>query len=245
MKSSAYIFGIRPVLEAISAGKNIEKVFLKKGLRGELFKELLVVLDNENVPCQWVPIEKLNRLTGKNHQGVIAIISPIEYSNIEKIVPGLFENRQFPLLMVLDGITDVRNFGAIARTAECAGVHALIIPEKGAAAVNADAVKTSAGALHKIPVCRSRNLADTLRFLHDSGLQVVAVSEKGNEYYYQQDYTTPTVLIMGAEDKGISSELIGMADKIVKIPVLGTISSLNVSVAAGILIYEAIRQRNI
>lgn len=244
MKSSAYIFGIRPVLEAISAGKNIEKVFLKKGLRGELFKELLTVLDNANIPCQWVPLEKLNRLTGKNHQGVVAIISPIEYGNIDEIVPRLFENRQFPLLLVLDGITDVRNFGAIARTSECAGVHALVIPERGAAAINADAIKTSAGALHKIPVCRSKNLAATLQFLHDSGLQVIAVSEKGDENYFQQDYTTPTVLIMGAEDKGISSELIAMADRKVKIPVLGTISSLNVSVAAGIIIYEAIRQRN-
>ena len=244
MRSSEFIFGIRSVLEAINAGKDIEKVFLKKGLQGELFKELLTTLEKTGIPSQWVPLEKLNRLTGKNHQGVIAIISPITYNNIEEIIPRLFEEGKLPLVLLLDGVTDVRNFGAIARTAECAGVHALIIPEKRAAQVNADAVKTSAGALHIIPVCRSRNPITTLKFLQNSGLQVIAASEKGDEYYFQADFTVPTVLIMGAEDKGISSDLIQLSGKKVKIPVNGTISSLNVSVAAGILIYEAIRQRN-
>ncbi len=244
VRSSEFIFGIRSVLETIYAGKDIEKVFLKKGLQGELFKELLTTLEKTSIPFQWVPLEKLNKLTGKNHQGVIALISPVTYSNIEEIIPRLFEEGKFPLVLLLDGVTDVRNFGAIARTAECAGVHALIIPEKGSAQINADAVKTSAGALQKIPVCRSSNLTATLKFLQNSGLQVIAASEKGDEYYFQADLTVPTVLIMGAEDKGISSGLIQLSGKKVKIPVNGTITSLNVSVAAGILIYEAIRQRN-
>jgi 23S rRNA (guanosine2251-2'-O)-methyltransferase len=190
-----------------------------------------------------VPGEKLDRITRKNHQGIIAYISAVEYANIEELMPLLFETGKTPLILILDGITDVRNFGAIARSAECAGVHAIIIPEKGAAQVNADAVKTSAGALLRIPICRVRRLSESLKFLKNSGLQVLAATEKGADYYYKVDMTLPTAIIMGAEDTGVYVENLKLADKNIKIPILGEIESLNVSVAASLIIYEAVRQR--
>ena len=237
------IFGIRAVIEAIEAGKEIDKVLVKKALQGDLAKELFSVLKNAGVLMQKVPVERLNRITRKNHQGVVAFISSVTYQSLENLIPGLYEEGKVPLLVVLDGITDVRNFGAIARTCECAGVHAIVIPQRGSVTVNADAVKTSAGALHTLPVCRERNLHEALRFLQNSGIRLVAATEKADQNYTEVSYTDPTAIILGAEDAGISADSLRICDQMVKIPQFGTIGSLNVSVAAGVMIYEAIRQR--
>ena len=237
------VFGIRAVMEAVDAGKELEKVFIRKDLGGDLARELIEKLRVRTIPVQRVPQEKLNRLTQKNHQGVVAFAASIEYQHIEDIVPLLYEQGRTPLLVLLDGVTDVRNFGAIARTAECCGVDALIIPQRGSVSVGADAVKTSAGALHFLPVCREKNLAGAINFLKNAGYRVVAVSEKGNINYTEADYTVPTVLVMGAEDIGISPEVMRLCDSKVSIPMFGNIGSLNVSVAAGVLMYEVVRQR--
>ncbi|MBK0384031.1 23S rRNA (guanosine(2251)-2'-O)-methyltransferase RlmB [Pedobacter sp. SD-b] len=237
------VFGIRAVIEAIGSGKDIESLFLQKGLSGGLISELKTLLRQFDIPSQQVPIEKLNRITTKNHQGVIAFISPITYQKIEDLVPQIFEKGEVPLILMLDGVTDVRNFGAIARTAECCGAHAIVVPKKGSAQINPDAIKTSAGALHKIPVCRHDNLLMVLRFLKDSGIQIVACTEKTEDFIYKPDFTLPTAIIMGAEDEGISFELMRNADHLTKIPMVGTIESLNVSVSAGVILYEAVRQR--
>ncbi len=237
------IFGLRAVIEAIIAGKDIESIFIQRGLTGGLFSELRTLLREYDLPSQQVPIEKLNRITLKNHQGVIAFISPITYQKIEDIIPTIFEKGEVPLILVLDSITDVRNFGAIVRTAECSGVHAIVVPKKGSAQINPDAVKTSAGALYKVPICRHDNLLQTVRFLKDSGLQLIACTEKTEDLIYKPDYTSPSAIIMGAEDEGISFDLMRNADYLTKIPMSGEIESLNVSVSAGIILYEAVRQR--
>lgn len=237
------IYGIHPVMQALEAGKEIDKVLIQLGLRVEHFRELIQMLESREIPYQTVPIQKLNRVTGKNHQGIIAFISPVEYMDIEKLLPIIFEQGQNPFLLILDRITDVRNFGALARTAECAGVHAIIIPSRGAAQINEDAVKTSSGALMNIPVCRSANLKNTFRFLHDSGLQIVAVTEKAKSDYYNSDLTLPTALVMGSEEDGISEAYLKLCDKLVRIPLLGEVMSLNVSVAGGVLMYEVVKQR--
>lgn len=242
-ESNQMIFGIRAVIEAIRSGKEIESLYLQRGIGGGLLNELKELLREHNIIAQQVPIEKLNRITPKNHQGVIAIISPIVYQKIENIIPEIFEKGETPLILVLDGITDVRNMGAIARTAECAGIHAIVIPAKGSAQINADGIKTSAGALYKIPVCRHDNFMQTMRFLQESGLQLVACTEKTKDYIYNPDYTLPTAIIMGSEEDGIRNEIIRIADHLAKIPMFGEIESLNVSVSAGVIIYEAIRQR--
>ena len=238
-----FIFGIRSVIEAINSGKTIEKLMIRKGLQGELYHELMTLVKQFEIPIQIVPNERINRVTQKNHQGVLAFISPIEFQNIEQILPSLYEKGKVPLFVILDKVTDVRNFGAITRTAECAQVDAVIIPDKGSARISADAVKTSAGALHKVPVCRVKSLTKTIRFLQDSGLQIIAATEKASDYYYQVDFTLPTALLMGAEDRGVAIEYLKVCDKMAKIPILGEIESLNVSVAASIMIYEAVKQR--
>ncbi len=237
------IFGIRPVIEALKAGKEIDRLFVQTGLKNELFGEMMGMLKKHNVLFQYVPAEKLNRLTSKTHQGVVGYISSIEYYKIEDVLPAVFEKGKTPLILILDRITDVRNFGAIARTAECSGVDAIIIPTKGAAQINADAIKTSTGALHTIPVCREENLKTVIEYLRESGLLVIACTEKTKENYYQQDFTLPVAIMMGSEENGISSEFLKMADAHAKIPLMGEISSLNVSVATGIILYEAVRQR--
>ncbi len=242
-ESNQMVFGIRAVIEALKSGKEIESLYIQRGLTGGIFIELKAMIKEHDLTFQQVPVEKLNRITSKNHQGVIAFISPIIYDKIENIIPAIFEKGETPLILILDGITDVRNMGAIARTAECAGVHAIVVPSKGSAQINPDAIKTSAGALYKIPVCRHESLLKTAKFLQESGLQLVACTEKTNDYLYQPDYTVPTAVIMGSEESGISTELIRIADHLAKIPMYGEIESLNVSVSAGILIYEAIRQR--
>ena len=242
-KETEFIFGIRSVIEAIKADKLIDKLMIRRGLTGELSHELLNLVKEYQIPYQLVPNERINRVTQKNHQGVVAFISPIEFQNIEQIVPSLFEAGKTPLLVILDKVTDVRNFGAITRTCECAAANAIIIPEKGSARISGDAVKTSAGALHKLPVCRVQNLAQTIKFLKSSGIQVVAATEKAADLYYEIDFSLPTAILLGAEDKGVEVEYLRISDKLVKIPVLGEIESLNVSVAAGILMYEAVKQR--
>ena len=238
-----YIFGIRAIIEAIEAGKTIDKLFIQKGLHNDLFAELWKLVRLKRINYKHVPLEKINRLTRKNHQGVFAFISPVDFHNIEDVVPTLYEEGKNPLILVLDRITDVRNFGAIARTAECAGVDAILIPEQNAAAINADAVKTSAGALHKITVCRTWNLKLALQFIKDSGIQLVACTEKTQDMMYKPDYTPPTAIIMGSEEDGVSPEFLKMCDARAKIPMSGKISSLNVSVATGVILYEVIRQR--
>lgn len=239
------IFGVRAVIEAIQSGKDLDKIFIRRDMTNDLSRELFAALKGLTVPVQKVPLEKLNRITLKNHQGVIAFISPISYQHIEDIIPTLYEEGKNPFIVVLDGITDVRNFGAIARTCECAGVNAIVVPSKGGAAMNADAVKTSAGALLKIPVCREDNLSKTLKFLKESGIKIVAATEKTSYNYTETDYSVPTAIILGSEDEGISEDNLRIADKLVSIPILGTIESLNVSVAAGIMLYEAVKQRNL
>lgn len=243
VNKESFLYGTRPVIEAIKARKEIDKVFVQKGLRGDVYQELMDLIKEYNVPFQYVPIEKLNKLTMKNHQGVACFVSIISYTPIENIIPMVFEKGETPLVLILDRITDVRNFGAIARTAECAGVDAIIIPSRGGAQINSDAIKTSAGALNNIPVCRSENLKQTIDYLRKSGLQIIAATEKAGDYHFKIDYTPPTAIIMGSEEDGISPEYLRLADYKVSIPIIGEIESLNVSVACGVLIYEAVKQR--
>ncbi len=243
MEKTEYIFGLRAVIEAIETGRDIDRVLLRKGVQGELARTLLSLVKEYEIPLQWVPQEKLNRITKRNHQGVIAILSPITYFPLDQIITQCYEQGETPLFIMLDGITDVRNFGAIARTAECAAATAIIIPERGSVSVNADAVKTSAGALLRLPVCRVKSLTETLQYLSDSGCQIIGASEKATQAYTSPDYTIPTVIVMGAEDTGISPACIKKCEVLASIPILGKIGSLNVSVAAGIMIYEAVKQR--
>lgn len=242
-KSDRYIFGIHAVQEAINAGKELEKVLVRRGIGSELFNKLVGDLFMLNVPVQQVPVEKLNRVTGKNHQGIIAFIAEISYHDITQLLPSVFESGEDPLILLLDGVSDVRNFGAIARTAECAGVHAIVLPFSGNAAVNADAVKTSAGALHRIPVCRHKDMVSVLKFLRESGLSLFGATEKAESSIYDSDLRGPAGFIMGSEEKGISAQLLKEIEHWVSIPMQGKIASLNVSVAAGIILFEALRQR--
>lgn len=238
------IFGIRPVIEALNSGKEIERIFVQKGLQGENAQSLLQLLKQRRISYQLVPIEKLNRVTRKNHQGVVCLMSPITYSTVEDVLPLVYEKGETPFILILDGITDVRNFGAITRTAECAGVHAIVIPEKGGAQINSDAIKTSAGALHKIPICRVQSLVKAIEFLKSSGLKIVACTEKGNKEIHYLKYNDPVALVMGSEKDGISDACLRIADEIASIPIKGEIGSLNVSVATGIALYEVLRQRD-
>ena len=238
-----YIFGIRAVIEAIESGKDIDKVLIKKDLKSELAAELFAKMKEYGIVGQRVPVDRINRITKKNHQGVVAILSAITFASLDNVVPELYEKGETPLVVILDGITDVRNFGAIARTCECAGVNAIVISERNSAGVNGDAVKTSAGALLHIPVCREKSTLNAVKYLKDSGFQIVGATEKGAVNYTKIDYTVPTAIVMGAEDVGISVDILKICDSYAAIPQFGHISSLNVSVAAGILIYEAVRQR--
>lgn len=244
-ENNEFVFGIRAVIEAVKAGRDIETIYIQRGLSGELILELKAVLAGSLIPLNSVPVEKLNRMSLKNHQGVIAVISPITYQNIEDIIPAIFEQGEVPLILVLDSITDVRNMGAIARTAACVGVHAIVVPLKNAAQINGDAIKTSAGALFSVPICRHANLHKTCMFLQESGLQIVACTEKTTDLIYAPDYTMPTAIVMGSEDEGISNDLLRLADYLAKIPMAGKIESLNVSVSAGVILYEAVRQRSV
>lgn len=243
MKEKEMIFGIRAIIEAIEAGKDIDKVLVKRELSGELFMELQEQLRRYEIPMQKVPVERIDRITRKNHQGVIAFTSAVTYQKLENIVPLLYEEGKTPFILVLDGLTDVRNFGAIARTCEVAGVDAIVIPARGSVSVNADAIKTSAGALHSIPVCRENSLKEAISFLKNSGIKVVAATEKAASFYTESDLSVPVAIVMGSEDTGVAPEHLRICDELVRIPQSGTIQSLNVSVAAGVLIYEVVRQR--
>jgi 23S rRNA (guanosine2251-2'-O)-methyltransferase len=244
MNNEDFIFGTRAVIEAIKNSKPVEKVLLKKGLDNDLYRQLFQLLKENGIPFQFVPVEKINRITRKNHQGVLAFVSAVEFADIETVLPGLFESGVDPFVLILDQITDVRNFGAIVRTAECAGVHAVVIPEKGMARIGADAVKTSAGAIHSLPVCRVENLVPVIEFLKNSGIKIVAATEKSTQTYTDSQMDVPLAIVMGAEDKGISRQVLKLTDEQLKIPLHGQIESLNVSVAAALMMYEAVRQRS-
>lgn len=243
MKSETLIFGIRAILEAIHSGKTVDKLFIQKGLQGDLAKELMQTVRKQNITFTYVPIEKLNRLTRNNHQGVVANISPIDFHNLEDLVMNVVESGQTPLFLVLDQLSDVRNFGAIIRTAECTGVHGIIIQKKGGAPVNADTIKTSAGAVFKIPICKVDHIKDAIFYLQGSGIQTVAATEKAETTIYDVDLTMPTAIIMGSEGKGIASSVLKLVDHKAKLPMYGEIGSLNVSVACGVIVYETVRQR--
>jgi len=242
-KNDNMIYGIRAAIETIQSGKDLEKIFIQKGLKSDLIRELQLLVNERKIPLSTVPVEKINRFTRKNHQGVVAFLSPVQYHTIDQLLPTIFENSKTPLILVLDRITDVRNFGAIARTADCMGVDAILIPIKNSVQINADAVKTSAGALNYIPVCREANFKESIQFLKDSGLQIVASSEKADTFLQDIDLMIPTAIVVGSEDEGISSTILDLANEQVKIPLSGNIASLNVSVAAAIALYEVNRQR--
>lgn len=250
-KESEMVFGIRAVIEALDAGKTFDKILLRRDMSSAIGRELLAKLDalypqdgvGATASIQRVPVEKLNQFTDKNHQGVIAFLSPIEFQPLEEMIQGLFEAGKTPFLMVLDGITDVRNFGAIARTCACAGVDALVIAARSGVAINGDAIKTSAGALHTLPVCKVENMQNALRYLRDSGLHIVAATEHATHDYTKSDMSQPVAIVMGNEEHGIYEENLKLCTEQVCIPMAGSIESLNVSVAAGVMIYEVVRQR--
>jgi 23S rRNA (guanosine2251-2'-O)-methyltransferase len=242
-KTKDFIFGLRPVIEAIESGQTIDKVLVKKGLTGDLVKELYKAIADNNVPMQHVPVEKIEQITKKNHQGVLAFLSAVEFSDIDAIVSDVFSEGKNPFIVVLDQITDVRNLGSIIRSAECAGAHAVLVPTKGSARIGGDTVKTSAGALYHIPLCRTDSLPNQLKNLKRSGLQIICASEKTEEKYYNVDFTQPLVLVMGSEEFGITPDILRLGDSFARIPILGKVQSLNVSNAASVLMFEVVRQR--
>lgn len=243
MEKSTKIFGIRAVIEAIQSGETIDKVFVQKGLRGELYSELESLLKKEQINKSYVPIEKLNRLTDKNHQGVVAQIAPIAFHNIDDLVAKALESDKAPLFLLLDQLSDVRNFGAIIRTAECTGVDGIIVQKKGGAPVNGDTVKTSAGAIFNIPICKVDHIKDAVFYLQSSGIKVIAASEKTEHLVYDVSFKEPCAIVMGSEGRGINPSVLKICDEVAKLPILGDIESLNVSVACGAFLYEAVRQR--
>lgn len=243
MKNETTIFGLRAIIEAINSGEQIDKVFLQKGLRGELFGELEQAIRQAKVNSSYVPVEKLNRLSKGNHQGAVAQISPVAFHDIEDLVMSVIESGKTPLFLLLDQLSDVRNFGAIVRTAECTGVSGIIIQKKGGAPINGDAIKTSAGAIFKIPICKVDHIKDAVFYMQASGVKVVAATEKANHHIYDIDLKTPCAIIMGSEGRGINPSVLKAADELAKLPILGEIESLNVSVACGAFLYETVRQR--
>lgn len=243
MEQNEMIFGVRAVIEAVEAGKQIDKILIRRGIQSELSRELFAAIKGLNIFVQYVPAERLNRITRKNHQGVIAFVAAVDYQPLEMLVPSLYEAGKVPFLVLLDGLTDVRNFGAIARTCECAGVDAVVIPARGSVSVTADAVKTSAGALLSLPVCKVPNVGSALQYLKQCGFRIAAATEKGEVDYTSTACDGPFCLVMGAEDTGIPAEHLALCDEWIRIPMKGKIASLNVSVAAGILVYEVVRRR--
>jgi len=243
MQKTTQIYGIRAILEAVNANEAIDKVFIQRGLKGDLFRELEGVLRKNSINASYVPLEKLNRLTKNNHQGVVANISPITFHELEGLVEKVLEIKENPLFLLLDQLSDVRNFGAIIRTAECTGVDGIIIQKKGAAPVTADTIKTSAGAAFKVPIAKVNHIKDAVFYLQASGIQVISATEKTENTIYDMTFTGPCAIVMGSEDKGISPSILKVSDHIAKLPLLGEIESLNVSVACAIFLYEAVRQR--
>ena len=237
------IFGLHAIIEAIESGKTIDKLLLKKDLSGDLAHTLINLARERDITIQRVPIEKLNRITRKNHQGAIAMLAAVTYYKVDQVLPAVFDEGMNPFFVILDGVTHVRNFGAIARTCDCAGVSAIVIPEKGSVSVNGDAIKTSAGALNYLPVCREHSLKEAITYLRQSGCRIIGTSDKNSVNYTSENYTGPVALVLGSEGKGISPEVMRQCDAFVKIPEFGNINSLNVSVAGGIMMYEVVRQR--
>ena len=236
------IFGIRPVIEAVEAGRQIEKVMVRRGAEGQLLSELLEICRAHRIAVQQVPVEKLNRTVRGNHQGVVARISPVVYADVQDMLAGIPDS-EAPLIVVFDSVTDVRNFGGIARSAECAGAHGLIVPLKNAAPVNAEAMKASAGALNNLPVCRVGSIRNTLKMLQSAGINIVGASEKADKLLYAADLSQPTAIVMGSEERGISKEVLKLCNDVVSIPQSGSIASLNVSAAAAVMLFETVRQR--
>jgi 23S rRNA (guanosine2251-2'-O)-methyltransferase len=244
MNKQTQIFGIRAIIEAIKAGKDIDKIFLQNGLKGSLSGELELLMKARQISYVYVPAEKLNRITKMNHQGAIATIAPISFVNFEELVTKLVESKKAPLFLLLDHITDTRNFGAIIRTAACTGVDAIIIPNKGGAPVNAETVKTSAGGIFNVPICKTTHIKDAIYFLQASGVKVIAATEKASKSVYEISLKQPLAIAMGAEDKGISDSVLKITDELAMLPIKGKIESLNVSVACGVFLYEVLRQRD-
>lgn len=238
--SHQIVYGLRPVIEAIGSGQQIERVLIQNGLNSSLLGELRTKMKERDIPFQYVPVEKLNKMTSGNHQGVVATIGSVKYHSFMELVETLPDNA---MVVLLDHITDVRNMGAIARTAECTGVSALVVPDRGTAAMNEDAIKTSSGALLRLPVCREQNMKTVINLAKQYGYQVVAATEKGAEHYRRVDFRQPTLLILGNEETGISPDLLKLSDVRAKLPIVGEVASLNVSVAAGVFMYEALEQR--
>ena len=245
MQNKTQIYGIRAVIEAINAGEPIDKVFIQKGLKGDLSNELASLVRKNGINASYVPIEKLNRLTKNNHQGVVANISPITFYELEELVEKVLASDKTPLFLLLDQLSDVRNFGAIIRTAECTGVDGIIIQKKGAAPVTADTIKTSAGAAFKVPIAKVDHIKDAVFYLQASGITVVAATEKADSTVYDVVFTEPCAIVMGSEDRGISPSTLKAADHLAKLPLLGGIESLNVSVACAVFLYEVVRQRRV
>jgi 23S rRNA (guanosine2251-2'-O)-methyltransferase len=244
MKADNLIFGIQPILEALRSEKNFDRIVIQREIaHNDQFNEILSLAKERDVVISKVPLERINRITRKNHQGIAAFISLVPYAQVEVVLPGIYEQGQEPLILVLDRITDVRNFGAICRSAEGAGVHAIVIPSKGAAQINSDALKTSSGALNYLPICREDDLVQTLLYLKQSGLAIIACTEKTTQNLYDTKFDQPVAILMGSEDDGISEHLLKLADQKVSIPMKGQVSSLNVSVATGVILYEVLRQR--
>ncbi len=243
MQKTTQIYGIRAIIEAINADEPIDKIFIQKGLKGDLSKELEGLVRKNGINASYVPIEKLNRLTKNNHQGVVANISPITFYDLEELVEKVLKGDKTPLFLLLDQLSDVRNFGAIIRTAECTGVDGIIIQKKGAAPVTADTIKTSAGAAFKVPIAKVDHIKDAVFYLQASGISVVAATEKTDKTVYDVVFTEPCAIVMGSEDRGISPSTLKAADHLAKLPLLGEIESLNVSVACAVFLYEVVRQR--
>ena len=245
IKNKLEIFGLQPIIEAIKSGKEFDKIFIKKGLQGQLSSDLKYLIKKNNIPCKFVPLEKINRLTKKNHQGVFGFISPINFHKVGEIIMKTFEDGKIPILLMLDRITDVRNFGAITRSADNFGVDAIIINKFGSAQINSDAIKTSAGAIYKVPICREDNLVNCISYLKKSGLVAISCSEKESKSITDVNLKNPILIILGSEKNGISSDILKASDEKIKIPTYGKIDSLNVSVACGISLYEISRQRSL
>ena len=243
MQKETKLYGLRAILEAIENDKSIDKIFLQKGLRGELFVQLEKKIRKKGLNFSYVPVEKLNRLTPSNHQGAVAQISPISFYDLDTLVTAVKETKEHPLFLVLDQLSDVRNFGAIIRTAECTGVDGIIIQKKGSAPINGDTIKTSAGAVFNIPICKVDHIKDALYYFQASDIKIIAATEKTENSLYITDFTKGCAIVMGSEGKGISPSVLKIVDAKAKLPMFGNIASLNVSVACGVFLYEAVRQR--
>lgn len=243
LKKDNLIFGRHPVVEAIQSGAPLDKVFLQQGVRGDFEKEIRGLCRSHDIPLQYIPKERMNSITRSNHQGILAYLALLDYYKLEDVVPGIFDKGETPLILLLDRVTDVRNFGAIARSAEVCGVHALAIPKTGSALINAEAIKASAGALTRLHVCRENSLVTALEYLQLSGILVFASDLNATKYVFEMDLTTPCALIVGSEDEGVHSSLLSRVQERFLIPQVGTTDSLNVSVATGIMLYETLRQR--